>query len=82
MKCCAFVGFAFGGHFSAVSLDHLFADGQTDSRPFEIPPAMKPVKYFEDLFGILRIEPDPVVGHGNVVEFLSALHARNKVGRC
>ena len=81
MKGCAFVQLAFRGHFPAMSLDNFFADGKTNSGPFKIPLTVKSIKYFEYLFGILRLEPDPVVRHGNVMKILSALHLRNKVGR-
>lgn len=81
MKSCAFAQLAFCGHFSAMPLDNFFADGKTDAGPFEIPLTVKPVKYFEYLFGILRLEPDTIVRHRNVVKTLRALHPRNKVGR-
>ena len=81
MKGCALPQLAFGGHSSAMPLDNLFADGKTDASSFEIPSAVESVKYFEDLFGILRIEPDPVVRHRNVVKVLGALQAGNKVAR-
>ena len=57
----AFAKFRLHPNSSAVSLDHCFADCQTDAAAFELVQAVQALEQAEDFFGVFHVDTDTVV---------------------
>ena len=60
-ELCSLTRFAFYGHFSIMSLNNFFTDGEADARPLVFICAVEPLEGFLNLFKAFFIEADAIV---------------------